>query len=249
MGGWVGPAPCTLYPGGRVEAILAPMTLILIVLFSVLFAATHLGLSHDPFRQAIVAKIGQWPYRGLYSLVSFLTLGPAAVLWWQNRHLGAVLWELPFWPERIVAGLLVLFGFFLLFQMLATPSPASMAPAKNEARGVLRITRHPMNMAFVLWGLAHLLANGAVGDVAFFGSFVAIGILGPYHQDARLKRSKGEEFAEFCKQTSVMPFSAILGRRNRLALDELSFPLALIAVVAFAALTFFHSRLFGGELF
>jgi len=46
-----------------------------------------------------------------------------------------------------------------------------------------------------------------------------------------------------------MPFSAILGRRNRLALDEFSFPLTLIAVAVFAVLTVFHSRLFGGELF
>ena len=225
------------------------MTLTLIVLFSVGFAVTHLLLSHDPVRSGFVDKIGVWPFRGLYSLISFATLGPAAVLWWQNRHLGAVLWELPFWGERILAGVLVLFAFLLFFQMLATPSPASMAPAKNEARGVLRITRHPMNMAFAMWGLAHLLANGTVGDVAFFGSFVVVGVLGPYHLDARLKRSKGEDFREFCKETSVMPFSAILGRRNHLAIDELSFPLALLAVIAFVALTFFHSRFFGGELF
>lgn len=225
------------------------MTLTLIVLFSVLFAVSHLGMSHDPFRQGLVEKIGEWPFRGLYSLISFLTLGPAAVLWWQNRHLGTVLWELPYWPERVIAGLLALFGFFLLFQLLATPSPASMMPAKIEARGVLRITRHPMNMGISMWALAHLLANGTVGDVAFFGSFFVVGVLGPYLQDARLKRSKGEDFQEFCKQTSVMPFSAILGRRNRLVLDELSFPLAFISVVVFVVLTVFHSRFFGGELF
>jgi len=225
------------------------MTLTLIVLFSALFAVTHLVLSHGPIREGFVKTIGQWPFRGLYSLISFLTLGPAAVLWWQNRHLGPVLWEMPFWPERIIAGLLVLFGFFLFFQSLATPSPASMMPAKNEARGILRITRHPMNMGITMWALAHLLANGTAGDVAFFGSLAVIGVIGPFHQDARLKRSKGEDFIEFCRQTSVMPFSAILGRRNRLALDELSFPLALLAALTFVVLTFFHSRLFGGELF
>ena len=225
------------------------MTLTLIVLFSALFTVTHLVLSHGSIREGFIKTIGLWPFRGLYSLITFLTLGPAAVLWWQNRHLGAVLWELPFWPERIIAGLLVLFGFFLFFQLLATPSPASMMPAKSEAQGVLRITRHPMNMGISLWALAHLLANGTVGDVAFFGSFVVVGVLGPYHMDARLKKTRGEDFIEFCKQTSVMPFSAILGRRNRLAIDELSFPLALLAVIAFVALTFFHSRLFGGELF
>jgi len=225
------------------------MTLTLIVLFSVLFAVTHLVLSHGSIREGFVQKMGQWPFRGLYSLIAFLTLGPAAVLWWQNRHLGAVLWELPFWPERIIAGLLVLFGFFLFFQSLATPSPAGMAPAKDEARGILRVTRQPMNMAFALWGLAHLLANGTVGDVAFFGSFVVVGVVGAYHQDIRLKKSKGEVFTEFCRETSVLPFSAILRGRNRLAIDELSFPLALITVVVFVALTFFHSHFFGGELF
>jgi len=225
------------------------MTLTLIVLFSALFAVTHLALSHGPIREGFVKTIGEWPFRGIYSLIAFLTVGPAAVLWWQNRHLGAVLWDLPFWPERIIAGLLVLFGFFLFFQLLATPSPAGMMPAKNEARGVLRITRHPMNMGITMWALAHLLANGTLGDVAFFGSFVVIGVLGPYHQDARLKKTRGEGFTEFCKQTSVMPFSAILGRRNRLAPDELSFPLALIGIVVFVVVTVFHSRFFGGELF
>lgn len=224
------------------------MTLTFIVLFSVLFAVTHLVLSHGSIREGFVQTIGQWPFRGLYSLVSFLTLGPAAVLWWQNRHLGPVLWEIQFWPERIIAGLLVLSGFFLLFQLLATPSPASMMPARAEARGILRVTRHPMNMGLASWGLAHLLANGAVGDVAFFGSFVVVGLIGPYHLDARYKRNKGEEFAEFCRQTSVLPFGAILRSRNRLAVDELSFPLALISTAVFVVLVLFHGRLFGGEL-
>jgi len=225
------------------------MILTLIVVFSLLFMVTHIGLSHGAIRQGLVDKLGQWPFRGLYSLVSFGTLGPAAVIWWQNRHLGPVLWELPFWPERIVSAALMLFAFFLFSQSLATPSPSSMAPAKEQVRGVLRITRHPMNMAFALWGLAHLLANGTVGDVAFFGSFVVVGVLGAYDMDARLKRTKGEGFVQFCKETSVLPFGAILSRRNRLIVSELAFPLALIAVVVFAVLTVFHSRFFGGELF
>ena len=225
------------------------MILTLIVVFSVLFVVTHLGLSHGSVRQGLVDKLGQWPFRGLYSFVSFGTLLPAAVLWWQNRHLGPILWDLPVWPVRIVAAVLIFFGLLLFMQSLATTSPASMVPAKIEARGVLRITRHPMNMFLAMWGLAHMLANGAVGDVAFFGAFVLVGLVGPYHMDARLKCTKGEEFTQFLNETSVLPFGAILRGRNRLAIDELSFPLAMIAVVVFGALVFFHGRFFGGELF
>jgi uncharacterized membrane protein len=225
------------------------MILTLIVALSVAFFATHILLSHGSIRQGFVDSLGLWPFRGLYSLISLATFGPAAVLWWQNRHLGPVLWELPFWPERILAGLLALFGFFLLFQLLAAPSPASMMPAKLEARGVLRITRHPMNMGLAAIAVAHVLANGSLGDVAFWGSIAAVGLVGPYHMDSRLKKLRGESFIDFCRQTSVMPFSAILGRRNRLAIDELSFPLAILALIAWATIIFFHGQIFGGELF
>ena len=36
-----------------------PMTLTLIVVFSILFVVTHLGLSHDPIRRGLVEKIGE----------------------------------------------------------------------------------------------------------------------------------------------------------------------------------------------
>jgi uncharacterized membrane protein len=187
---------------------------------------------------------------GLYSVISFLTLGPAAVLWWQNRHLGPVLWELPFWLERALAVVLMLLALQLLMMMLATPSPSGMMPTKIEARGVLRITRHPMNIGLASFGLAHILANGWLGDVAFFGlSFVVLGLLGPIHQDARKKSEKGEAYREFCRQTSVLPFVAILTRRNRFVADELPFPLGLLGIVIFVVVFVFHGRFFGAGLF
>ena len=225
------------------------MILTLIVVFSALFVVTHLGMSHGAIRESLVAKLGQWPFRGLYSLVSFLTLGPAAVLWWQNRHLGPVLWEFNPWVERGIALVLMLFAIELIVLMLANPSPASMMPGSYEPRGILRVTRHPMNMGFALFGLAHMLANGTVGDIAFFGSFFVIGIVGPYHLDARLKKERGEDFAEFCRQTSVIPFVAILRGRTKFRADEISFPLFLIGVVLYVVLVIFHGRFFGSDIF
>jgi uncharacterized membrane protein len=225
------------------------MILIFIVVFSVLFVATHMLLSHGAIRENLVAKMGQWPFRGLYSLISFLTLGTAGVLWWQNRHLGPVLVEFNPWVERGIALVLMLFAVELLVLSLANPSPASMLPGDNEPRGVLRITRHPMNMSLALFGLSHVLANGAVGDLAFFGSFFVLGIAGPFHLDARLKKQRGEGFAEFCRQTSVIPFVAIARGRTTFRAEEISFPLFLIGVVVYVALVIFHGRLFGAEIF
>jgi len=225
------------------------MTLTLIVTFSVLFVVTHIGMSHGAFRESLVAKLGRLPFMGLYSLVSFLTLGPAAILWWQNRHLGPMLWEAPFWAERAIAVVLMLFAFQLIMMMLATPSPSGMMPTKIEARGVLRITRHPMNIGIACFGLTHLIANGSLGDVAFFGSLFVLGVLGPIHQDARKKREKGDAYRDFCHQTSVLPFVAIITRRNRLAADELPYPLGLLGILIFVVLFFFHGRFFGAGLF
>ncbi len=225
------------------------MILILIVVFSLLFVVTHLGMSHGAIRENLVAKMGQWPYRGFYSLISFLTLGPAAVLWWQNRHLGPVLWEFNPWVERGIALVLMLFAIEFLVLSLGNPSPASMLPGNNEPRGILRITRHPMNMGFALFGLAHLLSNGTVGDIAFFGSFAIVGIVGPFHLDARLKKQRGEGFAEFLRQTSVIPFVAIARGRTQLKAEEISFPLFLIGIVVYVVLVIFHGKFFGADIF
>jgi len=225
------------------------MILTLIVVFSMLFVVTHIALSHGAIRDGLVAKLGQWPFRGLYSAVSFLTLGPAAVIWWQNRHLGPVLWDLNPWIARGIALVLMLFAVEFLVLMLANPSPASMLPGNNEPRGILRVTRHPMNMGLALFALAHILANGTVGDVAFFGSFLVLGIVGPYHLDARLRRTRGEDFIDFCRQTSVIPFVAIARGRTTFRTDEISFPMFVIGIIVYVALVIFHGRLFGADIF
>lgn len=225
------------------------MILILIVVFSALFVVTHLLMSHGAIRENLVAKLGQWPFRGVYSVVSFLTLGPAAVLWWQNRHLGPVLWEFNPWVERGIALVLMLVAVEFLALMLADPSPASMLPGSKEPRGILRVTRHPMNMGLALFGLAHLLANGTVGDVAFFGSFFVLGVVGPFQMDARLKKTRGEAYVEFCRQTSVIPFVAIARGRTKFRADEISFPLFLIGVIVYVILVVFHGKFFGSGIF
>jgi uncharacterized membrane protein len=224
--------------------------LILILVFSALFPATHMLMSHGRLREGLVRAFGgEWRFRGLYTLVSFLTLGPAVAIWSLNRQLGPRLWELPFWLERAIALPLMLLAVVLFVMMLAAPSPASMRPGANVARGILSTTRHPMNMAFAAFGLTHVAANGFLGDVFFFGQFAVLGLVGAFHQDARLARDRGERYRNFMATTSVLPFAAILQGRNRVAADRRSLTMLLIALAVFAALMVFHERLFGVAAF
>jgi uncharacterized membrane protein len=170
------------------------------------------------------------------------------VIEWTERHLGPVLWDLPTWIELAVGLPLMLLAFVLLVLAFATPSPVSLIPGKLEPRGVLRITRHPMNMGLALFGLVHMVGNGALGDVVFFSTFVIVGVFGAYHQDARFAREKGEEFADFRRRTSVLPFGAILLRRTTFEPSELPWPMVAIAIIAWGAVAFFHGELFGAPL-
>lgn len=220
------------------------MSLALLILLSGLFAVTHIGMSHDPYRSRMSEKLGEKPFMGVYSLVSLVTLGGAIWVFSQTSDLGPVLWTLPTWLHPVVY-LLALMGVLLLVLSFADPSPAGMVPAAVEPRGVLRITRHPMNMGIACFALAHMMANGALGDLFFFGSLFVVGCLGPFHQDRRKAREKGESYVTFQEQTSAIPFAAIISGKTKLELGEIRLPFAVMAVVVYVAVILLHGRLFG----
>jgi uncharacterized membrane protein len=220
------------------------MSLALLVLFSSLFAVTHIGMSHDPYRSRMSEKLGEKPFMGVYSLVSLLTLGGAIWVFAVTEDLGPVLWTLPTWLHPVVY-LLVLMAFLLVALAFANPSPAGMAPAPTEVHGVLRITRHPMNMGIASFALAHMMANGVLGDLFFFGSLFVVGFFGPFHQDRRKVREKGDSYVAFREQTSAIPFAAIISGKTRLEIGEIRLPFAVAAVVVYLAVAMLHGKLFG----
>lgn len=225
------------------------MLLIILVAFSLAFAFSHIALCAEPLRSELVEKMGTMKFRVVYSFIAIGTLAPAAVIAWTNRHLGQHLFELPRWAEIGLAMALMLGAVELIVLALATPSPVSLIPAKPEPRGILRITRHPMNMGWVLFGLAHLIANGFLGDVVFFGAcFVFVGLVGAFHMDARKRRQADDQMAEFLKQTSVIPFAAVILRRQRVVLSEMAWPMVIVGIIVWASLIIFHGNFFGAPL-
>src|SRR5262249_20511561 len=90
----------------------------------------------------------------------------------------------------------------------AAPSSMGASAQRPAAHGVLRITRHPFNAGASLFGIAHLLVKGALGDVLFFGGFPLFAWIGSRHQDERLARGKAG-YRGLVADTSFLPLAAL----------------------------------------
>lgn len=220
------------------------MALAMLILMSILFAVTHIGMSHDPYRSRLLEKIGPKGFQVVYSVVSLVTFGAAVSLFSHHRKAGPVLWTMPGFLYPLVF-LLMLLAFLLLVLSMRDRSPAMMLGGKMEPEGVLKITRHPMNMAIASFGLAHTIANGNLGDIAFFGSLFAVGLFGSYHQDRRKVREMGDAYVTFRNQTGVLPFAAIVKGKQKLEASDLRLPFVIFALLAFVAALVVHEDLFG----
>ncbi len=219
-------------------------------LWAVLFLASHLIISSSAVRPRLIDAVGEQPYRGIYSLIAFATLGPLIYEFARNKHAGPLLWALRALPPfRELAWLLMLIALILLVGSFITPNPGGMgAPAgRSEPRGLLKITRHPSFVGFSLFGIAHMLMNGRAGDVIFFGLFPALGIIGGMHQDRRKIRQLGDRYRQFVAKTSFLPFAALIAGRVRWAGGDMPWVAMGIGVLLTVVIVMLHPMIFGGH--
>lgn len=218
-----------------------------VLIWWVAFGGTHSGLSWMPVRGALVDRLGERAFQGVYTVVSFATFVPLMFAYFPHRHSGPLLWNLRAAPSmQWVTIVLAAAAFALLVSGVMQPSAVSFVPgASPRAQGVTRITRHPVFMAMGLWGLAHLLMNGWLTDVIFFGGFAAYALVGSARQDARKQATAGAALAEFYRETSLLPFGAIAAGRNRLVAAELPWRGVSIGVLVGVVVYLAHGHLFG----
>jgi uncharacterized membrane protein len=122
---------------------------------------------------------------------------------------------------------------------LLRPSPASLVPnAPAEARGVYRITRHPLVLGLALIWALHLVPNASTADVAFFGGFVLFSLAGAWHQDARKLHAGDAKFRDFHAATSFLPFG-----RGVAGLADLPPLVVALGVLAALAIRWLHGSI------
>ena len=179
-----------------------------IVLLWIAFTATHLGLASRRVEPKLRARLGDAAFLGLYSVVALALFVPLVSIYFGNRHAGPWLWSIQ--PGPVLRALLYLgmtLGMILAVGSLLRPSPASLVPnAPAEARGVYRVTRHPLVLGLALVWALHLIPNASSADVAVFGGFLLFSLAGAWHQDARKLAAGDERFRAFHAATPFLPF-------------------------------------------
>jgi uncharacterized membrane protein len=133
------------------------------ILGLVIFLGAHVFVTRRNERAALVARLGEWPYRGLFSLVSIIGIGLIVYGFAQYRASGLIeIWNPPAWTRHIVIALMW---------------PASILIAAAYIPGNIKKTvKHPLLVAVKTWAFAHLCANGDLGGILLFGSVLAWGV-------------------------------------------------------------------------
>jgi uncharacterized membrane protein len=136
--------------------------MLLLVVGVIIWSLTHLFPSVLPgARDQLVRKLGENPYRGLFSIgiIGALIL---IVLGWKAA-VPTALYSPPL-TGNPATSVLILLGFVLFF--------ASQVPGN-----IKRFIRHPQMTGVLLWGVAHLLTNGDNRSVTLFGGLTIWAIL------------------------------------------------------------------------
>jgi uncharacterized membrane protein len=134
--------------------------MLVLVVGLVIFLGVHsVSIVAARWRTATVARLGERPWKGLYSLASGVGLALVIVGYGMARRDPVVLYTPPA-ALRHLALVVMLPVFPLLF--------AAYLPGRIRAAA-----KHPFLLAVKLWAFAHLLANGMLADVLLFGAFLA----------------------------------------------------------------------------
>jgi uncharacterized membrane protein len=135
------------------------MALLVMILGLVLFLGVHALTTQRDLRARLIASWGEVGYKAGYALVALL--GLVLIVWGfaDYRAAGMIeVWAPPRWIKHITVALML---------------PAVILVVAAYIRGrIYTAVKHPMLTGVKLWAAAHLLANGDLGGIILFGSFL-----------------------------------------------------------------------------
>lgn len=132
-----------------------------LILGLVAFFTVHLIPTSPEMRKGLVDRFGEGAYKLAFSIASILALAVIVLGYYKlqvNPGKNPVLWQPPMALRHVALGLMLPAMWLLV---------AAYVPSKLRT-----MAKHPMLAAVKVWALAHLLANGDIGSIVLFGSFL-----------------------------------------------------------------------------
>jgi uncharacterized membrane protein/mono/diheme cytochrome c family protein len=221
----------------------------LLAVYGTWFVGLHLLLSSVNVRKKLVTKLGAGKFSALYSVCAAIGLigmivayrgAPYVEMWLPPR---AFRWA----PVLVmpVSVLLLIAGFST--KSATTVGTADVAGDPDAARGIFTITRHPALWGFALWAGAHLLANGELRAILVFVAILVLAVAGMVHIDRRRAAALGATWEAYRAKTSLVPFGAIIRRRNQLDLKGIGIVRVLAAAFVYVAILHMHALVIGAS--
>ena len=185
----------------------------LLILGLLIFLAGHALTMKQDLRASVMEAMGQGGYKFAYSV--FSTLGLVLIVWGFAAYRASG--YIPVWePPKAMAHIALLLNLPVFIFLAAAYLPGRIKAA----------VKHPMLLAVKIWATAHLLANGDLGSMLLFGSFLAWAIM------ARIAAKKRGETIPGASDVAPSPRNDLIA--------------VVVGLVAYAAMAFWlHPLLIG----
>jgi uncharacterized membrane protein len=218
-------------------------------LSALVFLGLHVGISGSPVRQKMVERLAEKGYQIVFSVLSVLALIWLVAAWRNAPELN--LWSVPGLSWLPV--LLMPIATVLLICAYSAPNPTAIGGGRflkeeNPAKGIFRVTRHPLMVAIVIFSFSHILTSGDLADLILFGSLFMTAALGMPSIDKKLHDRNAESFDRLAAVTSIIPFVAIMQGRNTLSLSEIGILRLAGGLALYVVMLYGHEYLSGVSL-
>ena len=211
------------------------------------FLVTHLGVSGTPLRAALQDALGAQPYLGIYSVLAFVSLGLMIYGYSQVPHVDFI-W-FPSQAAYMVTKAFLLISLVVLVMGALTKNPTQVmneAALDHEVSGMLKITRHPIQWGILLFAIGHIIANGDTASLMFFGTFALVSFFGMVSMDQRKRQESDPRWDNFMKNTSMVPFAALIAGRQTFTAADINWMGLLAGLGLYAAVYWMHGLVSGG---